>query len=286
MNKILLTIIILFSSLLLYANEKKESTGNYVVSLNVEYSNKHPQFSTNNTTSICNTINLIYNDGLCQIMSCGGVYEGFTSDTCHIGNNVKTCNLSNLGTNIQITAPCCNEGNSGYINHPKQISIKPSFYSLGSSIVSGNYQNSSNFIFIHANYSLIIQPLLVDCQYIEEDEQNYSYILFNDPVCIKATTGFPKEVYKWRYSYKTSKGVTKSGTFEPYDSSDNGATIYVKASDFMSQETFDDLLESQNPITITPDGATGYNKPLSVKGINVTARLTAPKIKSIDYQKP
>lgn len=68
MNKILLTIIILFSSLLLYANEKKESTGNYVVSLNVEYSNKHPQFSTNNTTSICNTINLIYNDGLCQII--------------------------------------------------------------------------------------------------------------------------------------------------------------------------------------------------------------------------
>ncbi|MEE1183877.1 MAG: SprB repeat-containing protein [Paludibacteraceae bacterium] len=128
--------------------------------------------------------------------------------------------------------------------------------------------------------------MLVDCQYIEEDEQNYSYILFNDPVCIKATTGFPKEVYKWRYSYKTSKGVTKSGTFEPYDSSDNGATIYVKASDFMSQETFDDLLESQNPITITPDGATGYNKPLSVKGINVTARLTAPKIKSINYTNP
>ncbi|MEE1183457.1 MAG: hypothetical protein UHZ06_03100, partial [Paludibacteraceae bacterium] len=166
-----------------------------------------------------------------------------------------------------------------------KLVLKPGEYTLGYAQIYG-YINGMYQRYFQATYSLMVQPSIVECQYVNESEHNFNFILFDDPICIKATTGFPKEVYKWRYSYSTSKGVTKSGTFEPYDSADNGATIYVMASDFMSEADFNDLVESQNAISITPDGATGYYKPLSVKGINVTARPTAPTIKSIDYQKP
>ena len=157
-----------------------------------------------------------------------------------------------------------------------EIEIKPGLYAIGKVHVSSEYTT-----ILSDSCYLQIQPA-----FIQSETSAERFLLYDIPVRIKATKGFPKEVYKWRYSYSTSKGVTRSGIFEPYRSFDKGATIYVKASDFMDQETFDDLLESQNPITITPDGATGYNKPLSVKGINVTARPTAPKFKSISYNQP
>ena len=173
-------------------------------------------------------------------------------------------------------------------NNIKELVLKPGEYTLGYAQIYGSI-NGLRQCYFQTNYTLVIQPESVHCLdtiYVNNKKPDYNYILFNDPVCIKATTGFPKEVYKWRYSYKTSKGINKSGTFEPYYCADNGATIYVKAADFMSEADFNDLVESQNAISIIPDGATGYYKPLSVKGINVTARLTAPKIKSINFTNP
>jgi hypothetical protein len=102
--------------------------------------------------------------------------------------------------------------------------LKPGEYTLGYAQIYG-YINGMYQRYFQATYSLMVQPSIVECQYVNESEHNFNFILFDDPICIKATTGFPKEVYKWRYSYSTSKGVTRSGTFEPYASSDNGATI-------------------------------------------------------------
>lgn len=196
-------------------------------------------------------------------------------DTCHIDTKkYQKLEIVTLETRLYNNHYSTYYSNIDLTNN--EIEIKPGLYAIGKVHVSSEYTT-----ILSDSCYLQIQPA-----FIQSETSAERFLLYDIPVRIKATKGFPKEVYKWRYSYSTSKGVTRSGIFEPYRSFDKGATIYVKASDFMDQETFDDLLESQNPITITPDGATGYNKPLSVKGINVTAWQTAPKITSVNYTKP
>lgn len=290
-NYIAILLWILCNSILLANNNNEQpKSGDYCTTFCVEYSNKNANFPSNANIESCLCFGPKSDSYLYDRCTNSWYTNSILSDTCLIANSNKIMYVGNVGTTTYNASGFSN-GTSTLKTNTKQFTCSPGKHAIATADIKGrstspNYGNGTEITLFQANYSLIIQPLLVDCQYIEEDEVNYSYILYNDPVCIKATTGFPKEVYKWRYSYKTSKGVTKSGTFEPYDSSDNGATIYVKASDFMSEADFKDLLDSQNSITITPAGATGYNKPLSVKGINVTARQTAPKFKSISYNQP
>lgn len=112
------------------------------------------------------------------------------------------------------------------------------------------------------------------------------FLFYNTPVCIQATKGFPKEVYKWRYAYKNKKGKEVRGLLEPKRMVDNGATIYIDASEFMSEETFNYLVESQNTISISPDGAEGYYEPLAVTPVHLTAVPTAPTIESVHVTQP
>lgn len=287
MKRITLIFIICSFHLILFSQSNKEqNTGQYVVTFNVKQENKFNTLPSK--LNITSNVRLISSVNTYDFVINRESFAQNNSEIYYIKPNLSSYSINNLGTQTRGESGGMYVGTPIVTYHINKLILKPGEYSLGYSQIYGSI-NGLRQCYFKANYSLIIQPEVINCLdtiYDNNKKAEYNFILFNNPVCIKATTGFPKEVYKWRYSYKTSKGVNCSGTFEPYNSSDNGATIYVKASDFMSQETFEDLLESQNPITITPDGATGYNKPLSVKGINVTARLTAPKIKSINYTNP
>ena len=142
-------------------------------------------------------------------------------------------------------------------------------------------------VFYSVKSILSIRPNSVTCSVVESDGmgKNENTLLYNHETCIQATLGFPKEVYKWEYSYKQNNKTIK-GQLTNIRTTNNGATIYVKAADFMSENDFKELVESQAPISIKPSGATGYYKPLSVKGVNLTARLTAPIVRNILYTKP
>ena len=89
-------------------------------------------------------------------------------------------------------------------------------------------------------YNLEIRPKEIKCDSIEKTD-NENLLLYEEPICIQATKGFPKDVYKWRYSYKNANGVTIEGNLYPYKTEDNGATIYVKGSDFLSESAFHDI---------------------------------------------
>ena len=295
MKKIIVILLWIFCNAILLANNQNEQpkSGYYCTTFCVEYSNKSAYYPTNATIESCLWFGPKSESYLYGLCINSGYTNSILSDTCLIANSNKTLYVGNVGTTSYNVSGFSN-GTSTLKTNTKQFTYSPGKHAIGSADIKGgatnpNYVNGTETTLFQANYFVILYPNSIACYektLIGDSVTEYNFILFNDPVCIKATTGFPKEVYKWRYSYITSKGVTKSGTFEPYDSADNGATIYVKASDFMSEADFKDLLDSQNSITITPDGATGYNKPLSVKGINVTARLTAPKFKSISYNQP
>ncbi len=265
-------------------NENKQEIAQYIVTYNVKLENKHSNLPSK-FRDIISRVTLESSTNTYDFVINRSSYSQNNSETYYIKPSSLSYSISNLGTETHGESYGSYEGVPYVTYNINKLVLKPGEYTLGYAQIYG-YINGMYQRYFQATYSLMVQPSIVECQYVNESEHNYNFILFNDPVCIKATTGFPKEVYKWRYSYSTSKGVTKSGTFEPYDSADNGATIYVMASDFMSEADFNDLVESQKAIHISPDGATGYYKPLSVKGINVTARPTAPTIKSIEYQKP
>ena len=273
-----------FPILVFSQNNDEQNIGQYIVLFNVKYENKHSNLPSK-FREIISRVSLESSTNTYDFVISRGSFEQNNSETYYLAPSSLNYTISNMGTETYGESAGTYIGVPTVTSNIKKMVIKPGEYTLGYAQIYG-YINGMYQLYFQATYTLIVQPSMVECQYIKNNSIEDRFILFNDPVCIKATTGFPKEVYKWRYSYKTSKGITKSGIFEPYDSADNGATIYVKASDFMSEADFNDLVESQNAISITPNGATGYYKPLSVKGINVTARLTAPKFKSISYKQP
>lgn len=202
------------------------------------------------------------------------------TDTIHIFNTYKKIKITEITTsgdvNYKDIFPA--EGNiNDYMNmyfdlipQASQVGYRRMFYN------NYNYTTTSFYV----DYSLIIQPLNVE---ILKSEQ---FLLYDEPICIQATKGFAKDVYQWRYSYKNTNGVTIEGIFTPYKTEDNGATIYVKGSDFLSVSTFHDLVYREEAISIIPDGADGYNKPLSVDSVNVTAKPSAPFITNVTFKKP
>lgn len=292
-NYIFILLWIICNSILLANNQKEQlESGYYNTTFFVVYNNISAYYPTNAAIESCLWFGPKSNSYLYSRCTNSGYTNSILSDTCLIANSNKTLYVGNVGTTTYNASGFSN-GTSTLKTSTKQFTCSPGKHAIATADIKGrstspNYGNGTEITLFQANYYVITRPGSIACYekiIIGDSIPKDNFLLFDDPICIKATTGFPKEVYKWRYSYSTSKGVTKSGTFEPYDSADNGATIYVMASDFMSEADFNDLVESQNAISITPDGATGYYKPLLVKGINVTARPTAPTIKSIDYQK-
>ena len=142
-------------------------------------------------------------------------------------------------------------------------------------------------VYYSVKSTLSIRPDFVSCSVVESEGmvKNENTLLYNHETCIQATLGFPKEVYKWEYSYKQNNKTIK-GQLTNIRTTNNGATIYVKAADFMSENDFKELVKSQASISIKPSGATGYYEPISVKGVNLTARPTAPIVRNILYTKP
>ena len=173
-----------------------------------------------------------------------------------------------------------------YVNYTY---TKPCKHKLGESTITLKIKNSFNgsntYRTIKISYFLEIRPYKINCTYINPTFSN-NIILYDEPICINATAGFPKELYQWLFSYKNSKGRTIKGTFTPFKTEDNGATIYVKGSDFLSESTFYDLVYNDEPITISPNGGTDVNIPLNFNSINLTATPSAPNITKVTFDKP
>ena len=282
---------------LLANNADNMDDGEYVVTFYTTYSEINPYFPTETdiTSHLC--LNSDLNSTTCEY---GFSYEKFPgefhcntlsrvhkviSDTCHIPLAIKYCKVftsatPNISYNSYIT-----EIHSSNDNKVKQITLYPNYYYLGEEAINGKIKNSvfpdlSQKLF-KAKYNVELHPFNITCK-----ASNDKKLLYEDTICIKATKGFPKETYKWRYSYKDAQGKHRKGVFTPYKTEDNGATIYVKGSDFLSESTFYDLVYLDETITITPDGGEGYYKPISFDKINLTPQPYAPKITNVTFKKP
>ena len=207
-------------------------------------------------------------------------YTCSNNDTIHIYNTYKKFKVTKIETFGSVNNKTIIPGNgniNNYIN--SYFDFIPKKYDMGYRIMQYNNYNYTTTSF-NIEYSITIQPLEVNIITSE------NYLLYDEPICIQATKGFPKEVYKWRYLYLNANGDTIKGTFTPFKTEDNGATIYVKGSDFLSESAFHDLVYREEAISIIPDGAEEYNKPLSVEGVNLTAKPSAPNITKVTFDKP
>ena len=259
MKKLILLFIAIFIVECSYA---LDSIGSYHTSFLVEYSNKSTQIlqlkhiysyaymSTDNYTHDFTT----YNAGFTEE----------TNDEALIPDSISTKCSIRFFTYAEALHEAYANSNAISTN----IEFKPGKIHLGKSEVKGicnnvhSYQYGQNIKYFDANYYIKIQPETIKCKQTSTNSKN-TYIYYEDTICIKATKGFPKETYKWRYSYKDAQGKHRKGVFTPYKIEDNGATIYIKGSDFLSESQFNQLVETQEGITISPDGADGYYKPLS-----------------------
>lgn len=262
MKKIIFSIFLVVWSLNIYADY-----GKYVVSFKAIIGNINDQnINVNSYIELKTTHNKEY--------SC------YKNDSIHIpntNNKIKITEIETFGT-VNYKTIFSAEGNiNNYIN--SYFDFVPQKYDIGYRKMYYNNYNYTTTSF-NVEYSITIQPL--ELKIITSD----NYLLYDEPICIQATKGFHKEVYKWRYQYKNANGVTIEGNFTPFKTADGGATIYVKGSDFLSESIFHDLVYREEAISIIPDGAQDYYKPLSVKGVNVTAKPSAPNITKVTFDKP
>ena len=282
MKKLILLFIAIF---IVEGSYALDSIGSYHTSFLVEYSNKSTQIlqlkhiysyaytSTDNYTHDFTT----YNAGFTEE----------TNDDALIPDSISTkCSIR-----FFTYAEALHETYANSKAITTNIEFKPGKIHLGRSEVQGKCNNvysplyGQNIKYFDANYYIQIQPDRIKCKKTNTNGDTI-YIHYDEPIRIEATKGFPKETYKWRYSYKNAQGETKRGIFTPYKVEDNGATIYVKGSDFLSESTFYELVYLDKTITITPDGADGYYKPISFDKINLTPQPYAPKITNVTFKNP
>ena len=283
---ILFILLSLLSSIWAADNKK----GVYVARFYVDYKNIDNYLANVGNISINNYLSLENNknkDITFHIHHSG--FKQNSSNTREIQVEESVYNL-NFYTDFSSTVHSVRIDESIYSYNLKNINIKPYKDNLGKGdfkiYIKNTFTGNTTSKTFTIDYNLEIRPKEIKCDSIEKTD-NENLLLYEKPICIQATKGFPKEVYKWRYSYKNANGVTIEGNFTPFKTEDNGATIYVKGSDFLSESQFNELVESQNGITIIPDGANGYNKPLSVDGVNLTAKPTCPFIiKPIEVLQP
>ena len=262
MKEIIFSILLLLYSLNIYADY-----GKYLFTLKTQIDNISEHNISINTSFKLKTQN-------------NKEYTNNYIDTIHISNTYKQLKIVEIKTygTVNYKSIISAEGTiENNIN--KYFDFIPQKDDIGYRRMYYNNYNYSTTSF-KVKYSILIQPLQVNI--ISFDK----YLLYEEPICIQATKGFPKDVYKWRYSYKNANGVTIEGNLYPYKTEDNGATIYVKGSDFLSVSTFHDLVYREEAISIIPDGAEEYNKPLSVEGVNLTAKPSAPNITKVTFDKP
>lgn len=272
MKKILFNIFILHISLLVYADDDAL----YALKFSYEYSNISDKFN-GKSYSINNVLRLKNSNNDFEIfITKYGFYEG--SRTIYISpQNGKF----NLEFSTYISSNDVSISNCFYTPYIKTIRIEPNSFDLGTGRIEGTFNGSGTTVLCNTTYHLEIRPKEIICQ-----TSNDRRLLYEEPICIKATKGFPKDIYKWRYSYKNAQGILIEGDFIPYKTEDNGATIYIKGSDFLSVSTFHDLVYREEAISIIPDGAEEYNKPLYVQGVDLYAEPSAPLITNVTFKKP
>ena len=283
---ILFILLSLLSSIWAADNKK----GVYVARFYVDYKNIDNYLASVGNISINNYLSLENNknkDITFHIHHSG--FKQNSSNTREIQVEESVYNL-NFYTDFSSTVYSVMIDESIYSYNLKNINIKPYNDNLGKGnfkiYIKNTFTGNTTSKTFTIDYNLEIRPKEIKCDSIEKTD-NENLLLYEEPICIQATKGFPKEVYKWRYSYKNGQGVPIEGDLYPYKTEDNGATIYVKGSDFLSESQFNELVESQNGITIIPDGANEYNKPLSVEGVSLTAKPTCPFIiKPIEVLQP
>ena len=279
---VILIFLMFFGSFLL---AKSKSEAKYEAMFYVDYYNKHDKFPSNTIidNSLCLEPDLqsIEYEQSCEESHL--YFQGNSFDICEIPAKYKKCKIRYSSS----FSYCKNiEYRNTILNPTKQIiNIEPGIDTLGTSTVQGRSIEHGLINVISVKYYLKLVPKEIKCDSIEKID-NENLLLYDDPICIQATKGFPKEVYKWRYLYLNAIGDTIKGTFTPFKTEDNGATIYVKGSDFLSESAFHDLVYREEAISIIPDGADEYNKPLSVEGANLTAKPSAPNITKVKFDKP
>lgn len=202
-------------------------------------------------------------------------------DSAYVSNEYDTYRINTLWTDPFMRSDLAYPEVYAHTILSDDIVLKPGTVNIGDCKVA------MACVYYSVKSTLSIRPKSVTCSVVESDgmEKNENTLLYNHETCIQATLGFPKEVYKWEYSYKQNNKTIK-GQLTNIRTTNNGATIYVKAADFMSENDFKELVESQASISIKPSGATGYYEPISVKGVNLTARPTAPVVSYISYTEP
>ena len=288
MKKILTILIFLHISHLLWAADNEK--GVYVARFSVEYKNVDYELRNNSKAEIWNYLELTNRNNKSI------TFQIFNTSFPEYSYCEKEINIKEDNFEVKFYADISGKENSvrvekmEYYQNIKYINIKPFMSTIGKGnfkiYIKNTFTGNTTSKTFTIDYNLEIRPKEIKCDSIEKTD-NENLLLYEEPICIQATKGFPKEVYKWRYSYKNANGVTIEGNFTPFKTEDNGATIYVKGSDFLSESQFNELVESQNGITIIPDGANGYNKPLSVDGVNLTAKPTCPFIiKPIEVLQP
>ena len=272
MKKILFIIFILQISLLVYADDDAL----YALKFSYEYSNISDKFN-GKSYSINNVLRLKNSNNDFEIfITKYGFYE--SSRTIYISPQNGQFNLE---FSTYISSNDVSISNCYYTPYIRTIRIEPNSFALGTGRIEGRFNGSGTTVLCNTTYHLEIRPKEVKCQ-----TSNDRRLLYEEPICIKATKGFPKDVYKWRYSYKNAQGILIEGDFTPYKTEDNGATIYIKGSDFLSVSTFHDLVYREEAISIIPDGAEEYNKPLYVQGVDIYAEPSAPLITNVTFKKP
>ena len=264
--------------------------GVYVAKFSVEYKNVDYELRNNSKAEIWNYLELTNRNNKSI------TFQIFNTSFPEYSYCEKEINIKEDNFGVKFYANIYGKENSvrvedmEYSQNIKYINIKPFMSTIGKGnfkiCIKNTFTGNTTSKTFTIDYNLEIRPKEIKCDSIEKTD-NENLLLYEEPICIQATKGFPKEVYKWRYSYKDAQGKPKKGVFTPFKTEDNGATIYVKGSDFLSESQFNQLVETQEGITISPDGADGYYKPLSVEGANLTAKPTCPFIvKPIEVLQP
>ena len=287
MKKILTILIFLHISHLLWAADNEK--GVYVARFSVEYKNVDYELRNNSKAEIWNYLELTNRNNKSI------TFQIFNTSFPEYSYCEKEINIKEDNFEVKFYADISGKENSvrvekmEYYQNIKYINIKPFMSTIGKGnfkiYIKNTFTGNTTSKTFTIDYNLEIRPKEIKCDSIEKTD-NENLLLYEEPICIQATKGFPKEVYKWRYSYKNANGVTIEGNLYPYKTEDNGATIYVKGSDFLSVSTFHDLVYREEAISIIPDGAEEYNKPLSVEGVNLTAKPSAPLITNVTFKKP
>lgn len=275
MKRLALILILFHLTILIFANNEVEAK--YEVTFYAKYSNFHNECpsSIEISSNLCFDKDNEENETLFEISAKKGLTTKYT-----ISAEEKNCYIR-VGTYINTYSNIYYNPSSSDTCFIKKIPIKPydSLY-IATGYMYAYKSNGSLQRLFNIDYYLDIKPKIT--YEVNQSSKEDDVILYNEVICIQATKGFPKDVYKWKYSYLDAKGTPRTGDLKPFNTLDNGATIYVKGSDFLSETQFNELVETQNGITINIDKA----KPVSSNKRYLYARPIAPHITDVTLNKP